>query len=889
MTRPRTARAADVWRGLGALTALVLLFVAVPVGLYVVGGSPIPNGLPTWSQVSGVLMRPDTDHSLFLGAVRLIGWAAWLLLVVIVIAEVIGYLAGRPVPRLPGPARPMQYLARDLVAMAALLFGTTATLTGPSTTPAAHAVPIAAAQTSVPSTGSAQETAPSPATSAAQPEGKGWRTRVIKRGDTLWSIARREYGAGRLYPRIFRASKNLDQPQGLPKLTDPDHIRPGQRIRIPHPADGTPPHQRNVQRTTPTTGQPQEQATGVASPTPTDPAPDAVPPTQAPSPQRSSHPPSTPVTSPPADHGQTSAPQRVDSERNDAPPFTATLSTGTHVGIGLATAISIAIAAARLQRRRRRTYGDTWPNQPAPEPVPPAAAAKVRKAHLDTYADQNEPIPTDTELVEQDLATPAPDRLTLGVRDGHEVTVPLAGLGLGLDGPGALNVARAIATELLAKSHRDRATLIIPEQVAKALFPKADLTALASAKPGLVITPTPAAAITHLETETIHRARLLDNADQPNVAALRAADPSEPLPTLVVITPEPSHALHALIQLGSRYAIAAIVLGPWPAATTLHITDDGTTTQAQGPHADALTGTRLFKVTEPDAHDLLRTLCTAHSPDDEPAPIPAPRAAEPTPSTPATPGPAQTDEHPVKLHVLGPVRLEAASVPINTGLRRSARELLAYLALHPNGATREQVTAALWPDRDPETTPMALHTAINNIRKVLRQAIGLREPMFVIHASARYRLDPHLIDVDLWRLETTLAEARQAADDTDRIHALQPVATLYTADFATDLTHDWAEAHREHLRRTAIDALAHLAGLTQTDHPDQALAILEQALNHDPYSEPLYQSVMRLQAQLGRSDAVRRTYQLLATRLAALDAEPDDQTHQLLDALLHRS
>ncbi|MGW2309060.1 BTAD domain-containing putative transcriptional regulator [Actinomadura luteofluorescens] len=53
-------------------------------------------------------------------------------------------------------------------------------------------------------------------------------------------------------------------------------------------------------------------------------------------------------------------------------------------------------------------------------------------------------------------------------------------------------------------------------------------------------------------------------------------------------------------------------------------------------------------------------------------------------------------------------------------------------------------------------------------------------------------------------------------------------------------------------------------------------------MTHDPYAEPLYRSVMQLQAELGQPDAVHRTYRLLAARLADLDTEPDDETHRLL-------
>ena len=142
------------------------------------------------------------------------------------------------------------------------------------------------------------------------------------------------------------------------------------------------------------------------------------------------------------------------------------------------------------------------------------------------------------------------------------------------------------------------------------------------------------------------------------------------------------------------------------------------------------------------------------------------------------------------------------------------------------------------PDRDLEAGTTMFHTAINNTRKVLRTATGMREPMFVIHAAGRYRLDPTLIDVDLWQLRSLLEHAQHAETDTDRIETLGRVPDLYTGEFAEDLTFEWAETERERLRRHATDALAYLARLTQNHDPDQALAALEQAIDHDPYAEP---------------------------------------------------
>ncbi|HEU5426562.1 MAG TPA: Gmad2 immunoglobulin-like domain-containing protein [Actinocrinis sp.] len=53
----------------------------------------------------------------------------------------------------------------------------------------------------------------------------GYREYKVVAGDTLWSIAKANYGDGDLYPRIVRANPA--------QITDPDKIYPGQVLRIP--------------------------------------------------------------------------------------------------------------------------------------------------------------------------------------------------------------------------------------------------------------------------------------------------------------------------------------------------------------------------------------------------------------------------------------------------------------------------------------------------------------------------------------------------------------------------------------------------------------------------------------------------------------------------------
>ena len=52
------------------------------------------------------------------------------------------------------------------------------------------------------------------------------RIRVVKAGDTLSQIALEEYGDASKYMKIFDANRSI--------LSDPDKIRPGQKLIIPN-------------------------------------------------------------------------------------------------------------------------------------------------------------------------------------------------------------------------------------------------------------------------------------------------------------------------------------------------------------------------------------------------------------------------------------------------------------------------------------------------------------------------------------------------------------------------------------------------------------------------------------------------------------------------------
>ena len=216
---------------------------------------------------------------------------------------------------------------------------------------------------------------------------------------------------------------------------------------------------------------------------------------------------------------------------------------------------------------------------------------------------------------------------------------------------------------------------------------------------------------------------------------------------------------------------------------------------------------------------------------------------------------------------------------------RKARELLAFLAVHPDGASGDAISEALWPEADPGRAAGQRNLALRKAREMLRTATGLPAPMWILNASGRYRLDPALIGTDLEAFGEALEEARNASGDA-RLAACRKAVALYRGELAEGTGYEWAEPYAETARRRALDAWTTIAEILQPADPDQALSALETALSHDPYNEYLYVRIMRLQAAAGRPEAVRRTLALLESKLTDLGITPSSQTRQAAAALL---
>ncbi|WP_326773009.1 LysM peptidoglycan-binding domain-containing protein [Streptomyces sp. NBC_01445] len=239
--------------------------------------------------------------------------------------------------------------------------------------------------------------------------GRTAQVHVVAAGDSLSGIAQEETGDGSNWPQLYKASRGA-QPHGLPRITDPDLIRPGQRITIP--AATTPHddqdsdsghHDDEGQESDAHTQQPPRTGDGSDhdgrdSADESDRGGDAgasgvtKPPASQPSAQRSGPPasasarpkesarPSAPVTASPSASAPDQERVPAASQGADGTQSSSAVSTRTAVGAFalLASALTGMLAFRRLRQRRSRKPGQTLP-----EIVPAAAEAELEQAAHD--------------------------------------------------------------------------------------------------------------------------------------------------------------------------------------------------------------------------------------------------------------------------------------------------------------------------------------------------------------------------------------------------------------------------------------------------------------------------------------------------------------------------
>lgn len=863
--RDTAGRVSSVIRSVRATVATVVFLAGAPALLVSLDGNPLRRW-PSWTQVVAWFDQPNErfTSTVLAGAAVWAVWLLWAVLALLLIAELIA-LATRwriPVLRLPAPLHRLVFGLAGTAAIAVTSVGqlNTGGVRPPAAVDAAEAVAVPQ-----------QALAQGPALIQV---GNTRYLYTVERHDTLSKIAKQWLGDAGRWPEICRMNKHRHFLQVGGTLRDCDLIYPGWELRLP--ADAQPPQ-------TAIPGRPRSPRPGTVAPSPPPSNPPEAPqPADPPTPEnhetaatpRSSSPttptapdsgsptdaPTRPSSSPEADGAQ--RPQDADHQRG------LQLTSAEWLPWSLAAAISAAAALVWRQRRRRYT-GD--PHDDPPTHLPPSVA-ELRRA------------------VARNPELPHPD-------DGAPVAafVPLPSGGVGLVGDGAAPAARATLVAALASGdpqHPDARGEVVIDAATLTTLLGTEMTTVSS-WPRLHITDTLDDALTTIETQLLHRSRLLDEQTltDPDEQQQPKTPEAEVLPPVVLIAETPAVAaaarVKAALAAGASRQVFGVLLSEWHSGVTIDVAPDGHTTLISGQLTEPLPP--RLPVLEPTTTiqtlTTLREAQTGEPPATTSPAVPATvialhtsrndAASQDQPAATATPSAAVVGK--AQLRVLGPPRIEDITKP-GRPLRAKALELAVFLACHPDGVTTRDIGEYLEPDARLSQADQRVHTNASNLRHVLGRA-GTAETKnaYVIKTSGRYRLDPTTVDVDVWALRDLMRRAT-IATGVRRHELLTAACELYDAPLAEGKDYEWLQPHRETVRRWGTEAHLLLAEDLLKPDPQAASDLLNQAVALDRYNEALYTKAMHARHALGDADGIRTLLRALTRVLADLDAQPSEDT-----------
>lgn len=220
------------------------------------------------------------------------------------------------------------------------------------------------------------------------------------------------------------------------------------------------------------------------------------------------------------------------------------------------------------------------------------------------------------------------------------------------------------------------------------------------------------------------------------------------------------------------------------------------------------------------------------------------------------------------------------SAPQHGPARPATLALVAFLVLRREGASRDELLEALWPDADPRLSEQRLWKSLAETRRLLGTVL-LRE-------RDRYRLERQSLWIDADELERLLAAADDARRNQAELHLLEHASELVRGEPLAGLDYLWAQGEARRLRGTLVELYARLARLRlAAGRARDTLTACERGLALDALDEELWRLAMEAEAAIGARSSIAARYQTLCALVGdRLGLDPERQTRDLYRQLL---
>lgn len=248
----------------------------------------------------------------------------------------------------------------------------------------------------------------------------------------------------------------------------------------------------------------------------------------------------------------------------------------------------------------------------------------------------------------------------------------------------------------------------------------------------------------------------------------------------------------------------------------------------------------------------------------------------------------------VNVSVLGPTAVTFGNDPLDAALpikRTMVRELL-LLLIDRRTMRRDEIGAALWPEKDETSARNNLRATLNHLRQLLEVSDAMSDdasaPPWTVRSDGDsitlFDSDRLHLDVDAFRIE--MGAARRAERERNAGEALghyRAALELYRGPYLVDaLDPDWAVNARTVFHLDMVEAATRASELSLGHgQVDDALRFARRAVDAEELSERAHRAMIRSLIASGDRAAAVRAHERVVSVLQADGLAPDDETLRL--------
>ncbi len=219
------------------------------------------------------------------------------------------------------------------------------------------------------------------------------------------------------------------------------------------------------------------------------------------------------------------------------------------------------------------------------------------------------------------------------------------------------------------------------------------------------------------------------------------------------------------------------------------------------------------------------------------------------------------------------------------GLPKAPEFLLYLLVEGQDGGCRwSDVSAAIWPDLEPERASGFFHQALKRLRDVIFEA-----PDYIVRQDDYYQVNRAYLEwCDVLAFESLFGRAAKATSEAALPLQLELIA-LYRGEFLAGFElGEWGADYRASCEARFLQVVKLATEqLLKAGSPQETLAVVNKGLAQDRFRGDLHRAALSAYAQLGLYDHLATHYaELCAIFEAEFGAPPEPETQQLYQQLI---